>query len=304
MDLHQLRCFVAVAEELHFGRAAQTLSMLPSALGRHVRMLEEDLGTQLLIRTTRSVSLTENGALLLNEAQALLAQAEGLARRFRGRSRDQATTLRLGAIDSASAGLVPMLLHDFRQRHPAIVVVLVENKTIRLLPWLLSGRIDLALVRPPEQPNKVLEFKFLLHETAVVAVPERGPLARRRRLAIADLADQPLIVPDRRSRPHSHDLTMKLFAEAGLQARVAQVAEEKHTIVNLVSANLGVAIVPRWTSRLKVPGVRYIPLDVAGDSGMNKLPLAAAWVGGTRDLVRDMMLATLKDRLAVYADQA
>jgi len=304
MDLHRLRCFVAVAEELHFGRAAQRLSMLPSALGRHVRMLEEDLGTRLLNRTTRNVSLTEDGIFLLDDARGLLAQVEEVAKRFRGRSRDQAMTLRLGAIDSASAGLVPLLLHDFRQSHPDIAVILIENKTIRLLPRLLSGRIDLALVRPPANPDRALEFLFLLHETAVVAVPEHGPLARRRRLAIQDLADQPLIVPDRRSRPHSHDLTMKLFAEAGLQARVAQIAEEKHTIVNLVAANLGIAIVPRWTSRMKVLGVKYIPLDVAGDSGMNKLPLAAAWVGGTRDTVRDKMLSTLKDRLAVYADQA
>lgn len=304
MNLHQLQCFVAVAEELHFGRAAQRLSMLPSALGRQVRMLEEDLGTQLLTRTTRSASLTEDGALLLDDARSLLAEVEDVARRFRGRSRDQATTLRLGAIDSASAGLVPLLLHDFRQSHPEVAVILVENKTIRLLPQLLSGRIDLALVRPPENPNKELEFLFLLHETAVVAVPEHAPLARRQRLAVSDLADQPLIVPDRRSRPHSHDLTMKLFAEAGLQARVAQIAEEKHTIVNLVAADLGVAIVPRWTSRLKVSGVKYIPLEATGDGGMNKLPLAAAWVGGTRDPIRDMMLATLRDRLEVYADQA
>ncbi len=304
MDLQKLRCFVAVAEELHFGRAAQRLSMLPSALGRHVRMLEEDLGVQLLVRTTRSVSLTEDGKLLFDDACALLAQAEAVATRFRGRSRGQATTLRLGAIDSASAGLVPLLLHDFRQEHPDVSVILVENKTIRLLPRLLSGRIDLALVRPPENADKALEFLFLFHETAVVAVPDSNPLARRRRLAIPDLSDQPLIVPDRRSRPHSHDLTMKLFAEAGLQARVAQVAEEKHTIVNLVAADLGVAIVPRWTSRLKVSGVKYVPLDVPGDSGMNKLPLAAAWMGGTRDPVRDAMLATLKDRLEAYAEQA
>ncbi len=166
MDLHQLRCFVAVAEDLHFGRAAQRLSMLPSALGRHIRLLEEDLGTRLLTRTTRNVLLTVDGALLLDDARALLAQADGVAKRFRGRAREQAATLRLGAIDSASAGLVPLLLHDFRQENPGIAVVLIENKTIRLLPWLLSGRIDLALVRPPERTDKAIEFLFLLHETA------------------------------------------------------------------------------------------------------------------------------------------
>src|SRR5258707_1503961 len=133
MDLHMLRCFVAVAEELHFGRAAYRLGMLPPALGRHIRLLEDDLGTRLLARTTRNVALTEDGAMLLEEARSLLSQADGLAVRFRARGRSQAATLRLGAIDSAAAGLVPLVLHDFRERRPDVTVQLVEDKTIRLL---------------------------------------------------------------------------------------------------------------------------------------------------------------------------
>jgi DNA-binding transcriptional LysR family regulator len=301
MDLHQLRCFVAAAEELHFGRAAQRLEMLPSALGRFIRLLEDDLGTRLMTRTTRSVALTADGTVLVKEARALLAQADSLAARFRSRGRAQAATIRVGAIDSAAAGLLPMLLHDFRTRRPDVTVQLVEDKTIRLLPRLLSGRLDLALVRPPESPDKRLEFMFLLHETAVVAVSEHHPLAARKRVTIADLADQPLIVPERRSRPHSHDLTAKLFAEAGLQARIVQIADEKQTIINLVAAELGVAIVPRWTSRMAARGVRYVKLAA---SDMNKLPLAAAWTRGTRDSIRDEMLETLRAHLSGYAREA
>jgi DNA-binding transcriptional LysR family regulator len=307
MDLHMLRCFVAVAEELHFGRAAQRLGMLPSALGRHIRLLEEDLGTRLLTRTTRNVTLTVDGTALLDEARPLLDQADRLASRFRSRGRSHAATLRIGAIDSAAAGLVPMLLHDFRDRRPDITVQLLEDKSIRLLPRLLSGRLDLAFVRPPEHPDKQLELSFLFYETAVIAVPKGHPLARRERLSIADLADQPLIVPERRSRPHSHDLTIKLFAEAGLQARIAQIAEEKQTIINLVAADLGIAIVPRWTSRMAAKGVRYIPLKSAASTvtaTMNKLPLAAAWVRGSRDPIRDEILATLQDHLSAYEAQA
>jgi DNA-binding transcriptional LysR family regulator len=301
MDLHQLRCFVAAAEELHFGRAAQRLEMLPSALGRHIRLLEENLGTRLMTRTTRSVALTDDGALLFREANALLAQADALAAKFRTRGRKRATAVRVGAIDSAAAGLLPMLLHDFRRRRPDVTVQLVEDKTMRLLPRLLSGRVDLAFVRPPENFNKRLEFLFLFHETAVVALADHHPLASRKRVTIADLEDEPLIVPERRSRPHSHDLTMKLFAEAGLEARVAQIADEKQTIVNLVSAGLGVAIVPKWTSRMATRGVRYVRLAA---SDMNKLPLAAAWTRGTRDPVRDDMLAMLKADLSNYAREA
>jgi DNA-binding transcriptional LysR family regulator len=304
MDLHQLRCFVAAAEELHFGRAAQRLGMLPSALGRYIRLLEEDLGTRLMTRTTRNVALTDDGAVLLAEARTLLAQADGLAARFRARGREGAAVLRVGAIDSAAAGLLPMLLHDFRESRPDITVQLLEDKTIRLLPRLLSGRLDLAFVRPPENADKRLEFLFLFHETAVVAVSDQHPLATRKRVTITDLADQPLIVPERRSRPHSHDLTMKLFAEAGLQARIAQLADEKQTIVNLVAAELGVALVPRWTSRMATKGVRFIALQASGNAPMKKLPLAAAWIAGSRDPLRDAMLETLRRKLIVYAEKA
>lgn len=304
MDLHQLRCFVAVAEDLHFGRAARRLDMLPSALGRHIRLLEDELGTQLLLRTTRNVGLSQDGAALLDDARALIAKADDLSRRFRERGRRRARTLKLGAIDTAAAGLVPMLLHDFRELHPDLAVQLLEEKTIRLLPRLLSGRLDLALVRPPERRDTRFEFAMLFHETAVVAVPAKHKLASRRRMTIEQLADQPLIVPDRRVRPHSHDLTIKLFDRAGLRPTIAQIAEEKQTIVNLVAAKIGLAIIPRWASRLAVPGVRYISLEVCGMQKLNLLPLAAAWVRGSQDPVRDELMATLRSHLRRYAAEA
>ena len=113
-----------------------------------------------------------------------------------------------------------------------------------------------------------------------------------------------MIIPERRSRPHSHDLTTQLFAEAGLQARVAFFAEEKYTIVNLVAAEVGVAIVPRWTSRMPVSGVRYIPLADATGGATDRLPLSAAWVRGTRDAAREDMVAMLRTNVASYAKQA
>jgi DNA-binding transcriptional LysR family regulator len=164
--------------------------------------------------------------------------------------------------------------------------------------------LDLAFVRPPENPDKSLEFYFLFHETAVVAVPVKHRLAKRASLSIEDLANEPLIVPERRSRPHSHDLTIKLFADAGLRANIAQLADEKQTIVNLVAAELGVAIVPSWTSRMTAAGVRYIPLIVHGNKAAKRLPLAAAWVRGFHDPIRDEMCATLRTRLNAYAEKA
>jgi DNA-binding transcriptional LysR family regulator len=266
VELHQLRCFVAVAEELHFGK--------------------------------------DSGATFLDDARALLAQAERVISRARAQARGKSAVIRVGAIDSAAAGLVPLLLPDFRARCPKVSVQLLEEKTIRLLPRLLSGHLDIVFVRPPATKDPRFEFLFLFNETAVVALSTRHPLARRSRVTLTDLANEPLIVPERRSRPHSHDLTTKLFAEAGLEPRVAQFADEKQTIVNLVAAGIGAAIVPRWTSRMAIKGVRYVPLRVVGGAGLNRLPLAAAWLRDVRDAIRDEMLATLREHLATYAKQA
>ena len=180
MELQHLRCFVALAETLHFGKAAQKLEMLPASLSRQIKQLEEDLGARLVARTTRHVSLTEPGELLLESAKSLLAQADRLEAMFRERERETASTLRVGAIDSAAAGLMPQLLNDFRQEHPDIDVQLLEQKTIRLLPRLLSGRLDIAFVRPPEIRDPRLTFSTLFSETPVVAVPESHALAQAR----------------------------------------------------------------------------------------------------------------------------
>jgi DNA-binding transcriptional LysR family regulator len=301
LELHQIRCFAAAAEELHFGRAAQRLDMLPSALGRHIKLLEEYLGVRLFDRTTRAVSLTEEGALLLRDGRALLSQAAAIEQAFRSRPRARnPQRFRMGAIDSAAAGLWPRLLRDIHAKHPDISVQLLEDKTVRLLPKLLAGALDLAFVRPPARSDKRIEFRPLLQETAVVAMSQKHPLARRKSVSLPDIADQSLIVPERRSRPHSHDLTIKLFEEAGLTPRIHQIADEKQTIVNLVAARLGVAIVPRWTSRMAISGVRFVPLKLARDGRAGRLPLAAAWLKSAHDPMRDRVLAILDAGLRHY----
>lgn len=297
MELRHIRYFVTVAEELHFGRAAQRMEMLPASLGRHLKKLEDGLRVQLVERTTRHVALTEAGADILDEARDLLTRADAMEVRARRSTRSQAKVLRIGAIDSAAIGLVPQLLGFFRLSHPKVEVTLHEQKTIRLLPKLLSGRLDLAFVRCPETRNPRFHFQHLLSETTVVAVPEHHRLARHESVRVSDLAEEPLIVPERESRPHSHDLTMKLFLDSGFSARVAQIAEEKHTIVNLVSGGLGLAIVPRWSSRMGIADVRFIPVLTDDGVPIRRLDLSAAWVRNTRDPARDLLLECLNAHL-------
>ncbi|WAJ30647.1 LysR family transcriptional regulator [Antarcticirhabdus aurantiaca] len=304
MDLKQMRCVLAAADEMHFGRAARALDMLPAGLGRQIRSAEEELGVVLFERTTRSVVLTEAGRDFVREARPLIEAVDGMVERLRDRGRSVSRVIRLGAIDSAAAGLVPALIQDLHEIDPALWIQLTEDKSIRLVPKLLSGRLDLALIRPGARLDPRLHTRFLLHETAVVALPAGHALAERAAVSIGELAEVAMIIPERRSRPHSHDLTMKLFEEKGLTPRIAQIAEEKHTILNMVAAGLGAAIVPSWSSRIAVAGVAFKPLAGQSASGANRLPLAVAWQAQVRDANRDRILDLLRDHLARYAARA
>lgn len=304
MDLTDLRCFLMVAEELHFGRAARRLDMLPATLGRRLAGLEDHLGTVLIHRTTRAVSLSPAGQELLAQARDLIAAADRLEAHARSFGRERATRLRIGAIDSAAAGLLPQILPLYRAQAPGVQISIEERKTIQLLPRLLSGRIDLALIRPPERRDPRLKLRALLSESTVVALPEGHDLAARESLIVDDLEHAPLIVPDRQSRPHSHDLTIKLMHEAGHAARIAQVAEEKHTIVSLVAAGLGLAIVPRWSALGTPKGVVFRPLLAPDGEPIRRLHLAAAWGADVRDPVRDGFLECLDRTLAGLEDSA
>jgi DNA-binding transcriptional LysR family regulator len=304
MDLRQLRCLIAVADTLHFGRAARKMDMLPASFGRQIKLLEDSLGCRLLVRSTRHVALTDAGRDIVEAAKDIVERADRLQAKFREEHSSNAPTLRIGAIDSAALGLVPQLLPHFRQAHPNIDLELLEQKTIRLLPRLLSGRLDLAIIRPPETLDPKLQCQPLFHETAVVAVPSSHRLAGKSLVSVADMADEPLIVPDRRSRPHSHDLTIKLFLDSGHAARVAQIAEEKQTIVSLVGSGVGLAIVPKWASRLAVGGVTFLPLEAPPESLRDKLGLAVVWVRNTRHPARDAFMAVLQENLAEIAASA
>lgn len=304
MELRQLRCLVAVADTLHFGKAAQALGILPASFGRQIKILESELGRPLLVRTTRHVELTEAGRDFAEAAREIIERADNLERSFREGTHGSTHVLRIGAIDSAAAGLMPQLLPHLREAHPEIDVELLEQKTIRILPKLLSGRLDVAIVRPPENQDSRFKFMPLFFETAVVAVPTQHPLAGRKVISVEDMAEEPLIVPERRSRPHSHDLTIKLFLEAGYTARIAQIAEEKQTIVSLVGTGVGLAIVPKWASRLAVGGVTFVPLELPSGPVRDRLALSAVWVRDTRHLARDAFLDILRSNLDALAATA
>lgn len=305
MDLRQLRCAVAVADEMHFGRAAARLEILPAALGRMVRQLEDGLGVQLFERTTRSVVITPEGLKLIREARVLLEQIDAAEQRWRKMGRKGRQVLRLGAIDTAASGLIPGLLSAVHASHPELKIQLVEERSAKLIPRLLAGNLDLALVRPGLMPfHRRLRGHFLLHESSVVLLPSGHPLTRLQEVNVTDLQDMPLIVPDRRSRPHSHDSVLALFEGENIQPNIIQNADEKQTMMNMVAAGIGAAIIPRWWSALAPRGVQVCELAPSRGEAQAKLPLHVVWPRDIRDPSRDAVVEILLSIIDRYAASA
>lgn len=297
MDVNQLRCFVAVGKELHFGRAAQRMEMMPASLSRFIRLLEDELGVRLLNRSTRNVALTADGALFFDEASKLIEQFDVLMHRFKNGLHNSRRTLRIGAIDSAARGIVPDLLNMYVKTHPMSDIHIIEDKTINLIPKLKSGWLDLIFFRPSSVSDESLSVKFLMLENYVLAVPRDHRLGNHTSVSIKDLVDEPMIIPDRRTRPHSHELTMSLFKYSGLSPHISQVAEEKQTILSLVAAGLGLAIVPSAYRNMNNENVIYI--DIEANEKIKGLPLSVAWQKGNPDEDLSDILSLLSENKGV-----
>ncbi len=294
MDLRQLRCFIAVAEEMHFGRAAERLHIAPPALSRMVRTLEEEIGAPLLQRTTRAVTLTKAGLGFLEDAQAILARTEEAARNAREIADSNRMTLRVGAIDSASASILPQAIKLLRDANPTVDIRLTETMTAPQLQMLRTGRLDIALIRPP---MTVTEFPFeaLRQERLVAILPDTHPLASKSHLTMADLRDQPVIIPAKRARPYAYDLVMAYFASASCVPRIVQETTEKPAMLAMVSADIGIALVPDWVMSLSRPGICYRAItNVELDPQLPGAFVGMAWRPQQKHGLRDDMISALR----------
>ena len=273
-DLRQLRYFIAVAEEKHFGHAAARLSMTQPPLSQAIRALEETLGVALFARTKRSVELTQVGSDLLPEVRRLLASAEALRPLAQSLARGEAGVLSLAFVSTADYGLLPSLLRDFGAHHPRVRLQLTEATSDVQIEELVAGRIDAGLVIAPLPPRYAAQLSWLsiAREPLVIAmssemaarVEGRGASAgaewREAPISLRDVADAPLVIFPRRLAPGFYDIIMDCYGVAGLTPRVAQEAIQMQTIVSLVSAGMGVALVPQSLRNLRRTGVVYRPL--------------------------------------------
>lgn len=262
MELRSLRYFVMLAEELHFGRAAKRLSMTQPPLSQSISGLERELGVRLLERTRRKVSLTHAGAAFLDEARATLARATQAVELARRAHRGEVGRLALGYLAATAYSLLPLVLRDFRHGFPGVSLELKELTLPQQFEALRRGDVDIGLLRPPVADAE-LACETIHSEPFVVALPASHALARLRRVPALRLAGEPFVMFPRQPGLVSHDLVMGFCLRAGFTPRVVQEANQTHTVVGLVSAGIGVALVPASAQRMGLAGVSYRALREA-----------------------------------------
>jgi DNA-binding transcriptional LysR family regulator len=259
VGLRQLRYFLAVAEELHFGRAAERAGVAQPALSQQIRGLERALGVKLFARSTRSVELTEAGAALVRHARVALAEVEEGAEAARRAARGERGHLRVGFVESAAIAVVPAAVRRFRARHPEVRLTLRELGVGPQLEGLASGVLDVGFVRPPIEAEG-LRLRTVVEEPFVAAVASGHPLAGRRRIAVEALAREPLIVLSRDVVPGLYDQAVALQQGHAQAAHLAQEATSFQAVLGLVAAGLGVSILPDSVRGLGRAGVAFIGL--------------------------------------------
>jgi DNA-binding transcriptional LysR family regulator len=258
MELRHLRYFVKVAEELNFSRAAERLNIAQPPLSQQIQRLERELGVPLFLRTKRRVALSDAGSAILDDARRTVALADEVADIARRTALGEVGILRLGFSSAALYTMLPAVLRAFRSQFPRAVLNLMELSTEEQVRRLASGALDAGIVRLPiENVSKSLTTRSILREPLAVAMPRDHRLAKRPAVPIRALAPERFVVFPRHVAPGLYDQIMSLCSSGGFRPIVAQEAAEIPTIISLVAAGLGIAIVPSSVQSLRHERVVY-----------------------------------------------
>jgi DNA-binding transcriptional LysR family regulator len=259
MELRHLRYFVAVAEELHFGRASARLHLAQPALSQQVKQLEKELGVLLLARTKRRVALTEPGRAFLVEARRTLGAADEAIRVARRAAQGELGSLKVGYVDLATWLDFPMILQTFRQHFPSVEVTLVELHREPQREALLRGDLDVGFFTLAER-DRGLTGLIIGRDPLVVALPSHHPRSAQPSLPLSDLAEEPWVLFPRELRTVFGELVLTSCREAGFVPRVIQEASQLHALAGLVSAGVGITLLPQSMAAAPRKGVVYRPL--------------------------------------------
>lgn len=262
MELRHLRYFVALAEELHFGRAALRLAITQPPLSFAIQSLERELGLQLFERDNKRVALTEAGAAYYVEAQAILYRIERANETARSVASGNLGRLDIGFTGSMVYRHVPRIVSSFLERHPGIEVTLREQSSMEQIEGLRHGQLNAGFINTPHVPEGLAGLA-LPEDIFVCCLPETHPLAQRKKIALKELAGSPFIMFAREISPANYDNVIAICRQAGFEPRTRYAARQWLTITALVANGMGVSIVPQSLTRSAIAGARFVPLSDA-----------------------------------------
>lgn len=268
MELRHLRYFVAVAQTLHYRKAAERLHIVQPALSKQISALEGELGVQLLERDRRHVALTDAGSAFLHEAIAVLAQADVARARAIAVSKGEIGQLSIGFIQPALADLLPRALRRFRREYPGVRIRLTELTNRGAAEQVSDRTVHCAFVRLPVDLRGALTAEPISQQDVSLAVPDSHPLAAQESIDIRELAGEELILIDRQVEPQLHDYYTSLCNEAGFSPDIAHTVNSTWVALGLVAGGLGVAFAPSSAKLVGQQGVAYRPL-VGGTPRLN-----------------------------------
>ena len=296
MELRHLRYFVAVAEELHFNRAAERLHIAQPPLSQQIKQLETELGVELFHRRTkRQVQLTEAGQVLLQATYRILDQLKQAVSDTQRAGRGETGTLTIGFTSTVVYDILPAILSRYREQFPQVNLVLQELTTTQQEETLQNHQIEVGFCHPPLK-DESLELEPISQESLVVALPEVHPLACETTLPICSLADESFILFPRHLGPGFYDQIVSFCQQTNFSPNVVQEAVQMQTIIGLVSANMGVSLVPASLQNLQRAGIVYKPLEETTP----QVEVAIAWHSDNiTPVLREFLLVVkqhIKDR--------
>jgi DNA-binding transcriptional LysR family regulator len=273
MELRHLRYFVAVAEELHFGHAAERLNMTQPPLSQQIHQLEEELGAALFRRHARGVALTDAGKVFLGRARTILEDAARAAEDARRADRGEFGELRLALTFNAAWKVLPAIVRRYREQYPAVRLHLDELATGEQIDAFRAGQIDAGFLNLPI-PDQEFQWRAVGRDRLVAAVPAGHDLATRGRVPLTDLAQLDWLTAPRRASPKVHDRIAAAFEAGGRMPRIAQEARYSWTLLSFVAAGMGFALVSSNLASVRREGVAFVELDAQIELD---LELALAW---------------------------
>jgi DNA-binding transcriptional LysR family regulator len=259
LELRHLRYFVAVAEELHFGRAARRLHLSQPPLSQQIRKLEEILGYALFVRTSRSVTLTKAGEDFLERARRTLRNVQRDMDETRSIGRGEVGSLNIGFVGSGMLATLPEIFKAYREAYPRVRLYLHESFTARVVEGLENGTLDAGILRDGD-PAEGLNITTIFSEPYVAVLPATHPRAKQKSISPGMLRDEPFIYYPRSAGARAFEKPMTLFEEYGFRPHIAQEASHWLTILSLIGAGLGVSVAPACVSRVASPEVVCLPL--------------------------------------------